>query len=57
MLRDIFKFGLNQAKDTVKETVSGYVTFYKWCAIGLVALISSVFMLAIIALLKVIFGG
>lgn len=57
MLRDIFKFGLNQAKDTVKETMSGYVTFYKWCAIGFIVLLSSVFMLTIIALLKVIFGG
>lgn len=57
MLKGIFEFGLNQAKDTVKDTVYGYVTFYKWCAIGLVALLSSVFMLSIIALLKVILGG
>lgn len=57
MLRDIFKFGLNQAKDTVKDTVSGYITVYKWYAIGLVSMVSLIFILMIIALLKVILGG
>lgn len=60
MLKKILNFGKDQvkdlAKDTVKETVSSYIRFYKWSAIVLIALFSTLMFSLILLVLQKLLG-